>query len=147
MQPNPGFGPRLFIATKVWTTGKAAGIAQMQASMRKLRAEPIDLFEVHNLVDVETHLATLRGWKRDGRVRYVGVTHYTASSHDAVARIVASQPLDFIQIDYSAGERDAERRFCLLAREARRSGDCQPAVRVGGTLAATCRQAVAGLGR
>ena len=112
-----GLRPRLFIATKVWTTGKAAGIAQMQASVRKLRADPIDLLQVHNLVDVETHLDTLFGWKREGRVRYVGVTHYTASSHDAVARIVASHSLDFIQIDYSAGERDAERRLLPLARE------------------------------
>ena len=73
--------------------------------------------QVHNLVDVDTHLATLAGWKRDGRVRYVGVTHYTAGGHEAVARLIASKPVDFVQINYSVGERDAERRLLPLAQE------------------------------
>ena len=109
--------PGLFVATKVWTSGRANGIAQMQDSMRKLRADPIDLMQVHNLVDVETHLATLAEWKRAGRVRYIGVTHYTAGSHDDVARVVAAHRVDFIQINYSVGEREAERRLLPLARE------------------------------
>ena len=108
---------KLFIATKVWTSGRARGIEQMEDSMRKLRADPIDLMQVHNLVDVETHLATLRDWKQAGRVRYIGVTHYTAGSHDDVARVIAADPVDFIQINYSVGERDAERRLLPLARE------------------------------
>lgn len=112
-----GLRPNLFVATKVWTSGKAAGIAQMEDSMRKLRADPIDLMQVHNLVDVDTHLGTLRNWKRDGRVRYIGVTHYTASAHDAVARVIAAEPVDFIQINYSIGEREAERRLLPLAQE------------------------------
>ncbi len=112
-----GLRPKLFVATKVWTSGKASGIAQMADSMRKLRADPIDLMQVHNLLDAGTHLDTLFGWKREGRVRYVGVTHYTAGSHDDVARVVASQPVDFIQINYSVGEREAERRLLPLARE------------------------------
>jgi diketogulonate reductase-like aldo/keto reductase len=112
-----GLRPKLFVATKVWTSGKAAGIAQMEDSMRKLRADPIDLMQVHNLVDVDTHLDTLRKWKRDGRVRYIGVTHYTASAHDAVARVISAQPVDFIQINYSVGERDAERKLLPLALE------------------------------
>jgi diketogulonate reductase-like aldo/keto reductase len=112
-----GLRPKLFVATKVWTSGKAAGIAQMEDSMRKLRADPIDLMQVHNLVDVDTHLDTLRKWKRDGRVRYIGVTHYTASAHDAVARVISAQPVDFIQINYSVGERDAERTLLPLALE------------------------------
>lgn len=115
-----GLRSRLFIATKVWTSGREKGIAQMEESIRKLRADPagpIDLMQVHNLVDVKTHLETLRQWKRDGRVRYVGVTHYTASGHDAVARIMTSQPIDFIQINYSAGEREAERRLLPAAQE------------------------------
>src|SRR5450631_1862047 len=70
---------RLFIATKVWTSGKDAGIRQMEDSMRKLRVKAVDLMQVHNLLDVDTHLDTLERWKRDGRVRYLGVTHYTAS--------------------------------------------------------------------
>jgi aryl-alcohol dehydrogenase-like predicted oxidoreductase len=72
---------------------------------------------VHNLVDAATHLDTLRGWKREGRVRYVGVTHYTAGSYDEVAERAAAEPLDFIQINYSVAEREAERRLLPLARE------------------------------
>jgi diketogulonate reductase-like aldo/keto reductase len=112
-----GIHPKLFIATKVWTTGKAAGIRQMEDSMRKLRAARVDLMQVHNLVDVDTHLATLEEWKHAGRVRYVGVTHYTAGSHDAVARVLATRTLDFVQINYSVGEREAERRLLPLAQE------------------------------
>lgn len=108
---------KLFVATKVWTHGKSAGIRQMEDSMRKLRAKPVDLMQVHNLVDVRTHLATLREWKRQGIVRYLGVTHYTASSHEEVARIVKAEPLDFIQINYSVAERDAERNLLPLARD------------------------------
>ena len=112
-----GLQEKLFIATKVWTSGRQEGITQMEDSMRKLRADPIDLMQVHNLVDVNTHLATLREWKLAGRVRYIGVTHYTAGGHDAVARIVETQPLDFIQVNYSVGEREAERRLLPLAKE------------------------------
>lgn len=109
---------KLFVATKVWTKGRAAGIRQMDDSMRKLRvAPPLDLMQVHNLVDVDTHLATLREWKRAGRVRYVGVSHYAASAHDAVAAVLEKEPLDFLQINYSVGEREAERRVLPLARE------------------------------
>ena len=108
---------KLFVATKVWTSGKTAGIRQMDESMRKLRVSRLDLMQVHNLVDVDAHLATLEGWKREGRVRYVGVTHYTAGSHEAVARLIASKPVDFVQINYSVGEREAERRLLPLAQE------------------------------
>ncbi|MBL8523388.1 MAG: aldo/keto reductase, partial [Betaproteobacteria bacterium] len=86
---NVGLNKKLFIATKVWTSGKAAGIAQMEASMQKLRSKPIDLMQVHNLLDVEAHLETLKGWKQEGRVRYIGVTHYTSSAYDAVAKVIA----------------------------------------------------------
>ena len=112
-----GLRSKLFIATKVWITGRDAGLAQMDASMRKLRAKPIDLIQVHNLVDVDTQLATLRDWKREGRVRYVGITHYTASGHDAVARLLAREKIDFVQINYSVGEREAEQRLLPLAQE------------------------------
>jgi diketogulonate reductase-like aldo/keto reductase len=108
---------RLFLATKVWTTGKQAGIRQMEESFQKLRSNRIDLMQVHNLVDVATQLETLREWKQQGRIRYLGITHYTAGGHDAVTRLVASEPLDFIQINYSVGEREAERRLLPLARE------------------------------
>lgn len=112
-----GLRSKLFIATKVWTSGKGRGIEQMKDSLRKLRTNTVDLMQVHNLVDVETHLDTLREWKSAGRVRYIGVTHYTASSHDDVARIVELVPIDFIQINYSVSERGAERRLLPLARE------------------------------
>lgn len=112
-----GLEKKLFVATKVWTSGKEAGIRQMEESMQKLRARPIDLMQVHNLLDVEAHLAALKAWKQQGIVRYIGVTHYTASAHDAVARIVAAHPVDFIQINYSVGEREAENRLLPLARE------------------------------
>ena len=112
-----GLREKLFIATKVWTKGKAEGIAQMESSMKKLRAKPIDLMQVHNLVDVGTHLDTLRGWKKDGIVRYLGVTHYTASQHEAVAKLVASESLDFLQINYSLGEREAEDKLLPLAKD------------------------------
>jgi diketogulonate reductase-like aldo/keto reductase len=110
---------KLFVATKVWISGKSAGVEQMNASLRKLRADPIDLLQVHNLVDVATHLDTLRGWKRDGRVRYLGVTHYTASGADAIARLIATESVDFVQINYSVSEREAEQRLLPLARERR----------------------------
>ena len=108
---------KLFLATKVWTQGEKAGVTQMEASMQKLRADRIDLMQVHNLVDVQPHLRTLEAWKREGRVRYIGVTHYTASHHDAVARVIDTHAIDFIQINYSAVEREAERRLLPLARE------------------------------
>ncbi len=112
-----GLRSRLFVATKVWIDGRQAGIEQMETSLQKLAADPIDLLQVHNLVDVRTHLETLRAWKREGRVRYLGVTHYTASQHNAVAKLVETESLDFIQINYSAAEREAERTLLPLARD------------------------------
>jgi diketogulonate reductase-like aldo/keto reductase len=112
-----GVRERLFVATKVWIEGKAQGVRQMEESMRKLQVPRIDLMQVHNLVDVAAHLDTLQAWKSEGRVRYVGVTHYTAAQHDAVMRVLESRPVDFVQINYSAVEREAERRLLPMARE------------------------------
>ena len=112
-----GVRSRVFLATKVWTTGKARGIQQMQESLRKLRTRSVELMQVHNLVDVRSHVETLREWKRIGKVRYIGITHYTASSHEDVARLIDRVPVDFIQINYSVGEREAEQRLLPLARE------------------------------
>jgi diketogulonate reductase-like aldo/keto reductase len=112
-----GLQEKLFVATKVWTSGQRAGIEQMETSMRKLRVPRIDLMQVHNLVDTRAHLETLRAWKREGRVRYLGVTHYTASGAEAVAKLIASETVDFIQINYSVAERDAEKRLLPLAKE------------------------------
>jgi len=106
-----------FIATKVWTSGKDAGIRQMRESLKKLRVKVCDLMQVHNLLDVDAHLDTLAGWKKEGLVRYVGVTHYTASGAEDVARVISRRPVDFVQINYSVAERDAEKRLLPLCRD------------------------------
>ena len=112
-----GVRDALWVATKVWTTGRAAGVAQMERSLELLRGKGLDLMQVHNLVDWQTHLATLREWKATGRIRYLGVTHYSAAGHDPLERVMRSVPLDFVQLNYSLAEREAERRLLPLARE------------------------------
>lgn len=110
-----GIRKQLFFATKVWTRGREAGIQQMEESFRRLRAQQIDLMQVHNLVDWRTHLVTLGRWKDQNRIRYIGVTHYTASAYGELASVLESQDLDFVQLNYSITERDAERRLLPLA--------------------------------
>jgi diketogulonate reductase-like aldo/keto reductase len=112
-----GLRPRLFLATKVWTSGRAEGIRQMEESFRRLRVERMDLMQIHNLVDAGTHTRTLKDWKKAGRVRYVGITHYTSSAYPEVERWLKSGDYDFLQINYSLGEREAETRLLPLARE------------------------------
>lgn len=108
---------RAFLATKVWTSGREAGIAQMEQSFSRLRTRRMDLMQVHNLVDWRTHLATLRGWKEQGRVRYIGITHYTASAYGDVEAVMKAEKLDFLQINYSLDAREAEQRLLPLATE------------------------------
>ena len=110
---------RLFVATKVWTRGRREGVQQMETSMERLRVPRIDLMQVHNLVDAHTHLDTLAQWKAEGRIRYMGVTHYTVGAYDELARMLQSRPLDFVQLNYSLLTRDAERRLLPLAQERR----------------------------
>jgi diketogulonate reductase-like aldo/keto reductase len=110
---------KLFVATKVWTSGKQAGIRQMEDSMKKLRVERLDLMQVHNLVDAETHLATLREWRKAGRVRYLGVTHYHAGAHGDLEKYVRPGDLDFVQVNYSLAEPEAERRLLPAATASR----------------------------
>ena len=112
-----GIRDRLFLATKVWTSGRDAGIRQMQESFRLLRTQEMDLMQVHNLVDWRTHLATLRTWKEKGAIRYIGVTHYTASAYDELTRVLQQEELDFVQLNYSLAEREAERRLLPLAAQ------------------------------
>lgn len=107
----------LFLATKVWTTGREAGIKLMERSLDLLQAKRIDLMQVHNLVDARTHLATLREWKQQGRIRYIGITHYTADSHGEVARMLEKERVDFVQINYSILEREAEERVLPVAKD------------------------------
>src|ERR1043165_1396312 len=109
--------PDAFLATKVWTEGREHGIEQMERSMRLLRTSRIDLMQVHNLVDWRTHLATLRQWKEEGRVRYIGITHYRTGAFPELERIMRAEPLDFVQLPYSVGVPDAEQRLLPLAQE------------------------------
>jgi diketogulonate reductase-like aldo/keto reductase len=108
---------KLFLATKVWTSGREAGVAQMEQSLKRLRAQRLDLIQIHNLLDWRTHLRTLREWKAAGRIRYLGVTHYTSSAYDELERVLRAETLDFVQVNYSLGEREAERRILPLARD------------------------------
>ena len=108
---------KLFLATKVWTRGRDAGVSQMEQSLRRLRTRRIDLMQIHNLLDWRTHLRTLRDWKQAGRIRYLGVTHYTSSAYDELEEVLRGEALDFVQVNYSLGEREAERRILPLARD------------------------------
>ena len=112
-----GLHSALFLATKVWTTGKAEGIASMERSLTRLQTKKLDLIQVHNLIDARTHLATLRSWKEEGRVRYIGITHYASSAYPEVAKLLRSEKLDFLQINYSLGEQEAEKEILPLAQD------------------------------
>lgn len=106
-----------FLATKLWTRGKAEGIAQMERSFRLMRTKRMDLMQVHNLLDVTTHLPVLREWKKSGKIRYLGVTHYSHAAFDELERLMRSESLDFVQLPYSLGDREAERRLLPTAAD------------------------------
>ena len=109
---------KLFLATKVWTTGREEGIKQMEKSLDLLGTKKLDLIQVHNLIDLETQLATLREWKKQGRVRYIGITHSTEGSQAEVARVLEKEPgIDFVQINYSLMEDEADKRVLPVAKE------------------------------
>ncbi|WP_331968208.1 aldo/keto reductase [Ohtaekwangia sp.] len=108
---------QLFVATKVWTTGKENGIAQMNRSFAKLQRKKIDLMQIHNLTDWQTHLRTLQAWKEEGRIRYLGITHYTESAYTSIENIIKNNTVDFLQINYSMLRRTAEERLFPLAQE------------------------------
>jgi diketogulonate reductase-like aldo/keto reductase len=112
-----GVQSELFLATKVWTTGREQGIEQMQASAQRLRTKRIDLMQVHNLVDLRTHLKTLRAWKEEGKIRYIGFTHYTVGAHRELAALVKKEQPDFVQFNYSIATRDAEKELLPVAAE------------------------------
>lgn len=112
-----GTRDQAFLATKVWTSGKGAGIAQMQQSMNLLRTDRIDLMQVHNLLDWKAHLATLRAWKKEGRIGYLGVTHYTSSGYPDLEAVMRAEALDFVQVNYALDDREAERRILPLAAD------------------------------
>ena len=112
-----GSRPRAFIATKVWTSGREPGMAQMEQSFVRLRTDRIDLMQVHNLVDWRVQLASVRRLRDAGRVRYVGITHYTASSYAEVEAVLRAEKLDFLQINYALDDRAAAERLLPLAQE------------------------------
>ncbi|HUS30721.1 MAG TPA: aldo/keto reductase [Kofleriaceae bacterium] len=106
-----------FLATKVWTSGKQAGIDAMQRSMKRMRAKRMDLMQVHNLLDYKTHLPVLRDWKDAGTIRYLGVTHYQHDQFDLIEKLMKNEKLDFIQIPYSIVDRKAEARILPAAAD------------------------------
>jgi len=108
---------QFFFATKVWTTGKQSGIDQMNDSFRKMKRKTMDLMQVHNLQDWQTHLKTLKDWKSEGKVRYIGVTHYTDSAHAHLEQIVKSKAVDFVQFNYSIRSRNAEKSLLNAAKD------------------------------
>jgi diketogulonate reductase-like aldo/keto reductase len=108
---------KAFLATKVWTHGRKEGIAQMEQSMKRLRTDKIDLMQIHNLVDWETHMPTLKAWKAEGRIRLMGITHYTESQHGALEAVLQLGGFDFVQMNYSLDDRGAELRLLDFARD------------------------------
>jgi diketogulonate reductase-like aldo/keto reductase len=113
-----GTRDKAFLATKVWTHGRDAGITQMTESLRRLRTDHIELMQIHNLVDWRAHLPTLRAWKQEGRLKLLGVTHYTDTMHDELEATLRREKFDFVQVNYALDDRGVERRLLRFAREA-----------------------------
>ncbi|RHX91821.1 aldo/keto reductase [Leptospira stimsonii] len=109
------FKKKIFFATKVWTRGESAGKAQIEASFRKFKTDRIDLFQIHNLLDTQIHLKTLRSLKEKGKIRYIGLTHYVSSAFSEMERIAKSENIEFLQIPYSIVSREAEERILPFA--------------------------------
>jgi len=107
----------LFLATKVWTSGRDAGMRQMEESFGLLRTQTMDLMQIHNLVDWKTHTGTLKQWQQQGRVRYIGITHYHEGAYAELERLIKTRQYDFVQLNYSIAEREAEDSMLPLAQE------------------------------
>ncbi len=114
---SPAMQQRAFIATKVWTHGEQAGLAQIERSAKRMKRAVLDLVQVHNLLDLDTQLRSLRRLKEAGTVRYIGITHYTVAAQAEIAAIVAREKLDFVQFNYSATSPEAEQRLLPLCAE------------------------------
>ena len=112
--PEP---PKVFAATKVWTTGRQQGIAQMEESARRMNVKQFDLIAIHNLQDWQTHIETLKQWKEQGKVRYIGITTSHGRDHDAFLDVMRNEPLDFVQFSYNIEDRTAEQQLLPLAAE------------------------------
>ncbi len=107
----------LFAATKVWTDGRQAGIEQMQRSMQRLGVPIMDLMQIHNLRDWKVHLPTLRQWKAEGKIRYIGITTSHGRSHADLEQIMRNEALDFVQFTYNIGNRTVEENLLPLAAD------------------------------
>ena len=119
---KPAQQEKAFIATKVWTPGSGGaaeqkGVEQMQRSMQLLKRKTVELMQVHNLVDLDAHLRTLRRWKAEGRIKYFGVTHYTTSSYPDLISVIEREKPDFVQFNYSVATREAEKRLLPLCAD------------------------------
>jgi diketogulonate reductase-like aldo/keto reductase len=112
-----GIHSKLFLATKIWTSGRQAGIDQMRASMKLMRTQKLDLMQVHNLLDVATHTKTLREWKQVGTLRYLGITHYHSGAYAELEKLLKTREYDFVQFNYSLAERQAEARLLGVAAD------------------------------
>lgn len=108
---------RIFLATKVWTQGMESGIAQMEESFRRFRTARLELLQIHNLQDWKVHLPTLRKWKAEGNIRYLGITHYHSSAYKEIEQILRKETVDFLQVNYSLAEPESARRLLPLAAE------------------------------
>lgn len=106
---SPDFEKAFFYATKVWTSGRAAGIDQMNDSFKKMQRTTMDLIQIHNLVDWQTHVKILKAWKEEGKIRYWGLTHYVDSAHKTLEKIIHQEKPDFVQFNYSIRSRNAEK--------------------------------------
>ncbi len=112
-----GLREKLFIATKVWTRGREDGIKQMEASFRRLKVKQMDLMQIHNLLDAGIHTKTINDMKAKGRVRYTGITHYTSSAYAEVESWLKKEKYDFLQINYSLAERDADKKILEICQD------------------------------
>ena len=108
---------KIFEATKVWIEGESNGLDQMNASMNLMQVNQMDLMQIHNLLDWRLHLKTLRKWKEEGKIRYIGITHYHSGGYEEVEKILRNEPLDFLQINYNLAIRESSNRILPLAKD------------------------------
>jgi len=109
--------PKFWLATKVWTSGQAEGLRQIETSMRRLRTSTLELVQIHNLLDWREHVPTLRKLKESGKIRYTGITHYRADAHASLLQVLGAERFDWVQVNYSLGEREAESRLLPYCAE------------------------------
>ena len=108
---------RFFLATKVWTEGRENGVRQIEESFQKMRANKISLIQVHNLLDWKTQIKTLRSLKDEGRIDYIGITHYKSNAFNEMIKIMKAEKIDFAQFNYSMGEREAEQKILPFCKD------------------------------